>query len=453
MRLWRAILVVLMACRGVLSGWSGVFDRLLSGARRMRSRVRASQPATSPSSSSAAASSKQDSTGTTLKRAVPPILLSLLGFAESSGASPLNPQPVMRVGTPFFQGWLVRTVDHTQGLSFIFIVGSFSSQDSSEFTEHYVFCAVSHKGQLLCHQEHFPDPTLVTITGSAPSRPSVAPRLSPPVPLNVTWRAEGLGSFRFTQESCSIDFRLGPLHVALKTKSTLPWRPGSSVLHGPEGWLGYTPLLPCHYFVHSVGSHCEYRLDVQGRAGGALAGKAAVCHIEGNHGTFFPSGWIWSQAVSADNTVSLGLVAGLFDIGPLSPLNIVLYYRSPKTGVRVFRTTDLDSIDITEGLHRPMSSGQRGAVVNLRACSRRDSLVLRVNIAAPPVSFGPPVHIPTRAGFSADPGCRESYTAVATVRVYEFVGGKGGGEEGASYRLLESTSIPLACLEFGNSYV
>jgi hypothetical protein len=33
-----------------------------------------------------------------------------------------------------------------------------------------------------------------------------------------------------------------------------------------------------------------------------------LAHIEGNHGTFFPEGWVWSQAVSEDNTASLGLV-------------------------------------------------------------------------------------------------------------------------------------------------
>ena len=111
---------------------------------------------------------------------------------------------------------------------------------------------------------------------------------------------------------------------------------------GPEGWLGYTSLLPCHYFVHSVGSVCEYRVDVGKET--TLKGTG-FAHVEGNHGTVFPEGWVWSQGVNRFNNVSMSLVLGKFSIGGLNPLSVVLFVRTGHL-TRVFRSTDLDRIHI-----------------------------------------------------------------------------------------------------------
>ena len=272
-----SVALLLLACLAVCvfsrsqtppwSSSSGMFAKLSKtsprtvGASVLAAAAAAAASATAPSSCGGA-------TGSLLPRTVPPILLALFGFVFPSGASPLNPQTVTRVGSPFFQGWLVRTVDHAQDLSVIFIVGSFSSAASGEFSEHYVFCAAAQRGRLLCHAESFPDPETVTVTGSRPSVPSLLPQpLSPPpAPVNVTWSAQGLGRFRFTAEACEVDFRLpgagpGRPAVGLRLRTAgrgAAWGPG---LSGPEGWLGRLPLLlPCHYFVHSVGVRCDYRL-------------------------------------------------------------------------------------------------------------------------------------------------------------------------------------------------
>jgi len=451
------MLCVFIRCGNSLWSKSGLFDRLSKAVPHLRP---FSKP--EPTSSAAQVPLAQDSSTSVLHKTIPPVLLAVLSCAQPSDASPLNPQsPAHRLLTPFFQGWLVRAVDHSQDLSFIFIVGSFSSSEASDFTEHYIFCAANHRGNALCHEESFPDPDTVTVSGSSPSGPTLFPRLFPPVPLNVTWRAQGLGCFRFTDGSCSINFQLGPLSVKLKSNSALPWDPDGPPMTGPEGWLGYMPLLlPCHYFVHSVGSRCSYSLTLPSCS---FRGNA-LCHIEGNHGTFFPSGWIWSQAVSATNEASVSLVAGLFEIGGMQPLNCVLYVRSPRLGVRVFRTTDMDRIEISDGLNRPLSSPvKREGRVGLRARSRRDGLVVRLDLVAPLNSFGPPVHIPTRKGFSSQPGCRESYTAVAKVRIFscsdsDFTDSNDEecgelGDKQSKYRMFESFNIPMACLEFGNSFV
>jgi hypothetical protein len=56
--------------------------------------------------------------------------LFLFAFSEKSAASPLNPQSISLTG-PFFQGWLLRTVDHSKGVSIIFIIGSFSRRKNA----------------------------------------------------------------------------------------------------------------------------------------------------------------------------------------------------------------------------------------------------------------------------------------------------------------------------------
>ena len=42
-----------------------------------------------------------------------PTLLFLFAFADKASASPLNPQ-ALAISGPFFQGWLLRTVDHSR---------------------------------------------------------------------------------------------------------------------------------------------------------------------------------------------------------------------------------------------------------------------------------------------------------------------------------------------------
>ena len=53
---------------------------------------------------------------------------------DAAEASPLNRQ-VVPIRGPFFQGWLLRSVDHREGVSIIFIVGSFSRSGSKIFSQ------------------------------------------------------------------------------------------------------------------------------------------------------------------------------------------------------------------------------------------------------------------------------------------------------------------------------
>lgn len=375
---------------------------------------------------------------------LPPILFLLLG-ASRCEASPLNPQ-LASLSCPFFQGWLVRSVDHSKQLSIILIIGSFSASGSQKYVEHYVFCGVDAGPDGRYHVEAFPSPETVTIEGSPPTSSSLRTYFSPEgntFPLNITWTAAGVGKFIFREAACTADFSLEGLKVRLNATQRTPWAKNNIQTSGPEGWLGYTSLLPCHYFVHSVGSPCEYVLSLP-KAPNTLWRKevrgCGIAHIEGNHGAFFPQGWVWSQAVSADNRASMSLIAGMFDIGTFSPLNVVLYLRTPKRTL-IFRTTDFASVALGR-------LDFQAGVVSLTASHIGNPVRVRVDIqSGGPQSFGPSVYIPTATGFSNSPGCRETYTAVATVTCSEF------DSQLKRYVITETLVFPLTALEFGASFL
>lgn len=392
----------------------------------------------------------------------------LLSFMVGpASASPLNVQSI-KIRGPFFQGWLVRNVDHVQNCSFILIVGSFSRKNSGSYDEHYVFCCVS-TDQYTRSVEQFPLPSTVSIK-------KVGVGIDDRSAINIHWNAKGLGCFTFTENECSGCFNFDSKYFNIKFNATsrIRWKqsgdrkiteyntsiskamnPEGSIRHGvrssdrgdgPEGWLGYTPLLPCHYFVHSVGSSCSYNIQSQGikshdevvsldRVSGS-----GFAHIEGNHGTFFPEGWTWCQAISPFNEASLSFVGGKFEIAGLNPINFVVFFRR-KNGQRVvFRTTDLDRIQYSIN----PSMGVVRIIASSRNIFREEKLDIHVSSNIPSqLHFGSAVYIPTADGFSNQPGCVETYTATATIKYYA----------NRSQLEPEVYSIPLTALEFGGSFV
>ena len=394
------------------------------------------------------------------------LLIFLLSFVvEPVSASSLNAQSVKIRGS-FFQGWLIRNVDHEKNCSFILIVGSFSKKKSCSYDEHYVFCCVS-TDQYTRSAEAFPLPSSVSLKKAKAG-------IKDPAITNIHWSAKELGSFTFTDSECSgcFNFNSNYLNIKFNATSRVGWKQGGGVevnkcntnitkstnsegsTHrgtfnsdrgdGPEGWLGYTPLLPCHYFVHSVGSSCSYDVQFGGVKNNDKSSirvrGSGFSHIEGNHGTFFPEGWTWCQAISPGNEASLSFVGGKFEIAGLNPINFVVFFRR-KNGQRVvFRTTDLDRIQYT--IHP-----SRG-VIHIKASSRNifreEILDIYVSSKVPSnMHFGSAVYIPTAAGFSNQPGCVETYTATALIKFYA----------NRSQLEPEVYCIPLTALEFGGSFV
>ena len=483
---------------------------------------------------------------------IPPLLFFLLSISKCD-ASVLNPQSIAIRG-PFFQGWLMRTIDHENSRSFILIIGSFSAKGSKKYDEHYIFCGVDIKGEGIFQFEAFPQPDTVTIEGSSPT-------LSSPFPFrkselskntNITWAARDIGQFRFSDEECSAEFKMDGAFIKFSSRNRLAWSKSDPHFAGPEGWLGYTSLLPCHYFVHSVGSECHYSIELPGSDtdageitsesdGGNMIGIDSsksdinigdidgfgdgddyisnninddvssdndknICsssigssniysnydgsssndnmiikesineegykidydqstngtkttvysgygftHIEGNHGSFFPSGWVWSQAIQENNVASFSLTGGKFEIGLFAPITFILFIRIDDM-TKIFRTTGLDKIEYD-------LDGCAGSI-NLTAYSfsKKDKVELVItpqimmkecssnNDSLGESSFGSPLYIPTADGFKNTPGCIETYTAIANLTLYEF------DIKTSLYAEVNKIQFPLTALEFGGTF-
>ena len=135
------------------------------------------------------------------------------------------------------------------------------------------------------------------------------------------------------------------------------------------------------------------------------------------------------------------LTGGRFVIGPTSSEQWILGLRT-SAGDRDlawnFRTTDLDAIS------HAISPCEGSLALNLTARGRTRRLAL--TLRAPPASFSAPIPVPTPAGFSEVPGCRESYAAVASL-----VASKRPSPR-APWAELGRWEVPLAVLEFGGTY-
>lgn len=369
----------------------------------------------------------------------PPLLFLIFSGPLPNSPSPLNLQSVSIKG-PWFQGWLIRCVDPQEKRSIILIVGSFSSKRMHTFDQHYVFCGAQLSGKSI-QRESFPSPEVVAIKGM---HSTIMTTEDFPDCLNISWTANGLGNFQCSDKATVADFNFGDgFSVKMRATNRIPWSRKHPESAGPEGWLAHTNLLPCHYYVYSAGSSCDYSVEYPvANSFPRLAKGCGFAHIEGNSGTFFPEGWVWAQAISADNKASLSFVAGKFVIGAISPINFVLYLRLSDRVV-IFRSTDLDRFHYDlDGI---------SGTVNVSATStfkNNGRIELRMRAEGPlhSTAFGDPIFIPTALGFSNSPGCRETYTATAVATIWEY------DHETRRDFVKETVEFPMTALEFGGSF-
>lgn len=340
-----------------------------------------------------------------------------LGSFSDEGL-PLNQKRLPRSG-PFFQGWLIRMVDPAKSLSCILIVGCFQAKNEKGYSQHYVYSAIDRNGQTTVY-ERFPDPLEVSVTSTPQSLNK----------LEINYKVNSLGSMIFNSTHCAAEFSFSSQDkVSLRTSSRVPWCAQRNSFRGPEGWLGRTNLLPCHYYVYSVGSETNYSLQLSNSP--PLQGTG-FSHIEGNYGSFFPEGWVWSQAIAANNDASMSLVAGKFVIGIVSPMTFIFYLRRRNGECAVFRTIDMDTPRYyLDGIKRFVSIEFRSQIKGLKAVltiESTDNLTHKV-------------YVPTADGFLNSPGCEESYTAKATVKLM------------LKDRTTEDYVFPLTALEFGGTFI
>ena len=179
---------------------------------------------------------------------------------------------------------------------------------------------------------------------------------------------------------------------------------------GPEGYLP-DQLLPTHYWIQSLGSHCDYTIsgindkvtadskllgrdnDVMDEGLGVVAGSG-FAHFEANWGSTFPSGWIWAEGI-ADNQTQFTLTGGNFTIAGVTSHQWIVSVRTP-AGDFDFRTIDLDSfgqphIDCENSIFAINASGLHHYTIN--NTSRLGAVTLRLQLEAPFDSFSAPLNV------------------------------------------------------------
>ena len=153
------------------------------------------------------------------------------------------------------------------------IIGSFASSGQSIYDQHYIFIGVQTPNERY-HLEAFPKEGSVRIQGGQSK-------------FNMTWTADTFGYFKITNDTCEAVFTLNNNTLRLNTSNRIPWSLSDPSTDGPEGWLTKTTLLPCHYFIYSVGSDCTYSFqnsEIKSHKDTNFINGTGYTHIEGNHG-------------------------------------------------------------------------------------------------------------------------------------------------------------------------
>lgn len=253
------------------------------------------------------------------------------GMGRSSVAPPtaasVTATSTRRARHPFFEGWAVRAVDARLGVVMV-IIGSFRSANEARYSSHLLVLQHHPPGehehdvrrlsadrgrveqQLMAGED-------VEIISPHKSVPLTAPSANGR-PVHFTWRvrpgAAAAGSFVVNGSHAVADFSMRGLGVRIQARGRTPWdrhQPRA----GPEGWLRRLGgLLPCRYFVHSLGSAATMTVTTAvpapqwppwlagvpstAQRGAQLRSEAGLVHIEGNYGRLFPAGWTWVHAIA-----------------------------------------------------------------------------------------------------------------------------------------------------------
>lgn len=321
---------------------------------------------------------------------------------------------------PHFQGWLVRSIDHDSGVSFMAVLGLFSPKHSADFSQTYMYLSVdTPNGTHFSHRVLAAHEATVLVDSGSESF--------------VIWKSDSIGTFAITDNSSTIDMSLGDLRIRSVSQGREPWDLRNPYCAGPEGWLGRTPLLPCRYFVHSVCSQSTFELYIKRSTTLEYYRGRAFAHIEGNSGAYFPRGWIWSQGISTGGDASYLVVGGLFPVGFLEIPSWVLYVRL-NGSTFIYRTTDFHSIYY-------MSDPVLGTV-GINASSLSGDIEIIIKAGKPCAQFESPiVYCPSINGFQNSPGCRETFKAECSITYISNNSGR-----------IESLKVNRAALEFGGVF-
>jgi hypothetical protein len=360
--------------------------------------------------------------------------------------SPFDPH-LLPDSRAFFEGWYLRVTDHEHNRSFAVVLGSLQPDGWSGLKETWAALIVDGgrattlsggESSGILTEQIFPLNTTVTV-GKQRQPVSREPADGAPSSFDYTTAA---GSFSVRDDTAELRMAFSSYGVHVTARRRVPWSETHPNQDGPEGMLfprARGALLPCHYFVHSLGSEATYRLlpMVPYASVPPLSGTG-FAHLETNYGGAFPHSWIWTQGVAPTGKAHFAATALAVGVGPIDLVDIFsVAFRSPTLNV-TFRTPDLDVVK----LQRVSCGGRLTLDARSLLGGRRATLrISSTSSSGQPRGFSAPLYTPTRHGFSTKPGCVESFTALAVFTVKDAAG-----------NLLATESFPLAALEFGGGW-
>lgn len=358
------------------------------------------------------------------------ITLSLFTISMSSGASVPERHEKSLLPQPKFEGWYMRLTDSERQRSFAVIVGSFMKTRTNRLPQKAMrgYLAVlmhDNRSGVTKSFEAFPQDTHYTTNGVATFGTHQLFKGS-----TFFWESKKYGHVSQDQINITIP---GVIEVNTDIGVRLPWDNPNDRL-GPEGMILGLPMVPLHWFVHSLGSNSTYNITLFDRQNDTEEWSGVGhLHQEKNWGKSFPGAWIWSEGISKNNTSQYALAGGEVRVAPLKFTSWLVGIRGKKVKWD-FRHSRLGTkfttvIDACKGKFELMANDSRHQI-KLKAQAAINSFAS--------------VSIPTKKGFKKNGGI-ESFGASVEIKAYL--------KKGAKKVLQEVLFFKNAALEFGANYM
>ncbi len=337
---------------------------------------------------------------------------------------------------PRFEGWYTRITDQDGRRTFAFIAGSFLSEgipfSPKQAMPGYIAILVSDgTGKTLKVYETFPEKTSLSINGKKVFNEN--PLAYSPTGLSkdgpradFTWASQGYGHINNKDFALSI-----PGEIDIKGTFGEPVYWNNSKNGSPEGIAVEIPLVPIHWYVHSLGSPSNYEYNVPKEK--ISVKSSGYAHIEKNWGKSFPRKWIWSEGISDNNASHYAFGGGEVNFGAFNMTSFLVGFHTQKIS--------LDFKPQQGTLFKTFINGCNGTFSMVIA---RYGKQLVIDSSAEAKSFGK-VSIPTAKGFVANGGA-ESFSARTTIEAYEI-------DVAGNSTLVEKKTFANSALEFGGNYM
>ena len=333
---------------------------------------------------------------------------------------------------PFVEGWYARIMDsnHSFGVLFGRVQPAQDGTSRIEGSKYHpnMLSFIHSRGDNSSMESFQVFPALEDIDVSVRGGPVTA-NPDDASPADFEWNIKPYGYFKTTPNRTIFNFtNVQGISFSGELGPPCPWGPNGE---GPEGWLDHVPFLPLHWFVYSLGSKVLRYQWSNAKTAEVISGQSGLAHQEKNWGKGFPPAWIWAEGVHGPSGSSFAVSLGVLDIAKVDIPAHLIGYRSPIVNLD-FRPTNSILKKSIDGC---------GGRVNATVTSLLHQVV--IDISAAPSTLQTCLLGPTEVGFV--PVCVESYTALATFKVYKLTT--------SGYTLVDKRVFTGAALEFGGLYL